>query len=322
MSAADELQRQPLRAGRFPWHLRQLIGPATLFAVAVAPLDAQPAPEERTPIIDMHLHLGGIRSEEHLDSVRTRLAGTGVRLVAVSADDTAATQWSDAAPDQFWVGPSFPCYGGRFGTGDPCFAEWNGWADLAWLRRQYEEGRLRTMGELFYVYYGIPPTDERLEPYWALAEDLGIPVGVHTGRRGRSDLPVGCCPNYDDDLGAPSLLLPVLERHPELKVWLMHAPGAVEWTDETVALMQSHPRVYADMSVVNSIVPEPAHAGAVQAFLEAGLIDRIMFGSDNHPVQPIVDRINRIEFLTQDQKRGILCENAARFFELGRDFCH
>lgn len=179
-------------------------------------------------------------------------------------------------PDRFWVGPSFPCYEGRYPSMEPCFEESGGWPGIEWLRREYEAGRLRTMGEMLYVYYGIAPTDERLEPYWALAEELDIPVGAHVGRRPRSSLPEGCCPNFDDDLGDPALLDPVLERHPRLRVWLMHGPGW-DYLDETIALMKAHPNVYAEMSVVNSVMPPEMHAEHLSAAVEAGLIDRISF---------------------------------------------
>lgn len=33
--------------------------------------------------------------------------------------------------------------------------------------------------EVMAQYEGIPANDERLEPYWALAEELGIPVAIH-----------------------------------------------------------------------------------------------------------------------------------------------
>lgn len=37
------------------------------------------------------------------------------------------------------------------------------------------------MGEVGTQYAGILPTDERLAPYWELAEQLDIPVGIHVG---------------------------------------------------------------------------------------------------------------------------------------------
>ena len=84
---------------------------------------------------------------------------------------------------------------------------------------------------------------------------------------------------------------------------------------------ERHPDVYADMSIVNSVMPEAAHAASLRAFADAGLLDRIVFGSDNMPVGPIIDRLEAVPFLTGDQRRAIYCDNAARFLGLEEGFC-
>lgn len=287
-------------------------------AGCAAPAPAPPA--GRPPVIDMHLHAGHGTSSQSWEAILSDLDAYNVVLAVLSVQDTAGVRWYEERPDRFWVGPSFPCYEGRFPSMDPCFEEDGGWPDIEWLRREYEAGRLRTMGEMFYVYYGIAPTDERLEPYWALAVELDIPVGVHTGRRPRASLPEGCCPHYDDDLADPALLAPVLERHPQVRVWLMHAPGW-DYLDETIALLKAHPNVYAEMSVMNSVMPAELEAAHLRAVVEAGLIDRIMLGSDNMALAPILDRIEAVPFLTPEQRRGIYCDNAARFLRLPGEVC-
>ena len=287
----------------------------------IAPnLTAQTAAPARPPLIDMHLHAEKGTSQQNWDEVLRGLAAHDVVLAMLSVDDPTGV--SGLAPGQveFWIGPSFPCYDGRFPDMDPCFSEDGGWPDLEWLRSQYESGRMRVMGELLYVYYGIPPVDERLEPFWELAAELDVPVGVHTGRRPRESLPDECCPHYDDDLGNPALLAPVLERHPGLRLWLMHAPGW-DYLDETIALMEAHPNVYAEMSVVNSVMPAEMHERHLRAMEGAGLLDRVMLGSDNMPIGLIVERIETVPFLTEEQKRAIYCGNAARFLQLDPAVC-
>jgi uncharacterized protein len=53
--------------------------------------------------------------------------------------------------------------------------------DVTVLREQSRAGRLGVMAELALPYWGMAPNDPQMEPYWALAEELDLPVGVHTG---------------------------------------------------------------------------------------------------------------------------------------------
>jgi uncharacterized protein len=300
----------------------QVGGPATTAATDGTPgnvparraVDAL-AGARRGPIIDMHLHAAAIRSDLHADSVLEWMNRHGVARAMLLVHDTAGLGWREQAPDRFVAAVSFPCHEGRRPEMQPCFPEWNGWPDPEWLRTQHSAGRLAALGELFNVYYGIPPTDERLAPYWALAEELDIPVGVHTGRGpppGRRA--PGCCPNFDDDFGDPALLEPVLRRHPKLRVWLMHAGGPFQ--DEAVALMRAYPNVYADMSILNSMAPPAVERHSLRAFLDAGLGDRIMLGTDNQPIERILERMDAFDFLSEAQRRAILYDNAAHFLRL------
>ena len=92
----------------------------------------------------------------------------------------------------------------------------------------------------------------------------------------------------------------------------MHAGGR-NFLNETIRLMMAHANVYADMSIVNSVSPQAIHMAGLEAFRDAGVLDRIMFGSDNEPFGPIVERIEAVTFLTEEERRAIYCENAARF---------
>ncbi len=49
------------------------------------------------------------------------------------------------------------------------------------IRRLHAAGAFRVLGEVANQYAGIAPDDERLEPLWAMAEELDIPVGIHIG---------------------------------------------------------------------------------------------------------------------------------------------
>lgn len=64
-------------------------------------------------------------------------------------------------------------------------------------------------------------------------------------------------------------------------------------------------------------MPPQMHTDALRALLDADLGDRIMFGSDNMPVAPIIDRIEATSLLSEAQKQAIYFENAARFLRIG-----
>ena len=75
--------------------------------------------------------------------------------------------WMAAAPGRFYAGLGF-----RLGDDSPSPDS---------LRALHAEGRLSVLAEVTNQYAGIAPDDERMEPYWTLAEELDIPVGIHIG---------------------------------------------------------------------------------------------------------------------------------------------
>lgn len=280
---------------------------------------AQDTARYNGPIIDMHLHAEGDLPQHSWEEVLKGLKKHNVVLSMLSIRSKPIFDRYKDNTDQFLTGPLFPCYEGFHPRMYSCFKETDGWPNLQWLREQYESAQMQVMGEMIYVYYGIPPTDERLAPYWALAEELEIPVAVHMGRGPPPEKRIeGCCPNFNDDLGDPLLLKPILKRHPDLRIWLMHVPGW-DYVDETIELMKAYPNVYVEMSVVNSIMPKAIHDSALKAAFDAGVGNRIMFGTDNAPLGPIIERIERTPFLTEQQKEDIFYNNAARFLGLSEE---
>lgn len=279
------------------------------FALALPGAGPAAATDEgpATPLIDMHLHDHGAVPPPLRDRVTVTMMSVTTRE-GFKVDTGLAGRVLRSAV--------FPCDAGRIRNESPCFPETDGWPDIDWLRAEHAAGRLHGLGELLYVYAGIDPADPRLAPYFALAEELDIPVGVHVGRGPPPDRrPPGCCPRFDDDLGDPLRLTPVLQRHPRLRLYLMHAPGW-DYVDETIALMHAWPGVYAEASIINSVMPPEAHAGAVRRLFDVGLGHRLMLGSDNVRLDRILARIESLDFLDDAQKRGILHDNAARFLRL------
>lgn len=49
------------------------------------------------------------------------------------------------------------------------------------LRALHAEGRVAVLAEVSHQCAGVAPDDERIEPYWALAEELDLLVGIHIG---------------------------------------------------------------------------------------------------------------------------------------------
>ena len=58
---------------------------------------------------------------------------------------------------------------------------------------------------------------------------------------------------------------------------------------------------------------DPEDAAALRA--DAGLEDRIMFGSDNGQIDVLINSVDQLSFLTAAQKEKIFHLNAERFFK-------
>lgn len=303
----------------------------TLFGTSACTA-VQPAEPPSPKHINSHMHAAPLGRDdaayrEHvLAEMDAHDIGYSVLHLFEPAD---VAVWLDGAPGRFLAGPVFPCWHRDDGT--PFLCDWDGSAfpDIDWLRTQYETGAFEIMGELTFNYAGIGPDDPRMAPYWALAAEHDIPVAVHinpgppAGSRSR---PEGCCPHYDEEIGNPDGLRPVLARHPDLRVWLQHAgmpltpAGGPVYDAETLALLDDYPNVYVDMSILNAIAPAELHADVLRRFIERGHADRIMMGTDNVPAAPIFARYESFDFLTEAQRDAILGGNARRFFapELAR----
>jgi len=292
--------------------------------------DRLPAvPAESVGVIDTHYHAAWQNGDDAA-GLEARLEEMDAKGISVSAlfvtSEDDLDLWFDAAPRRFIAGPMFPCPP-LDGEQLFCFDDNDGWPDLAWVERELQSGRIGLLGELTLNYYGIPPTDPRLDPYFALAARYDVPVLAHTNsgpppRRGPRRYE-GCCPDYDPAMGDPALWRPVLEKYPGMRLVLQHSgfpypagPGGKVYLEETFALMRDYPDVYADMSVLNALWDEDSYRLAMQKVVEAGMIERIMFGSDNNDPTVVFERLARMEFLSDTDRRAILHDNAARFFRL------
>jgi hypothetical protein len=283
---------------------------------------AQPDPP---PVIDMHVHSTNTTPQ----AVRGRMASQNLRYFFLSGLAADLPAWSEAfQPDRYLPGIVFPCDAGRAPiTGRSCFDSTEVLPDIKWLRGEVQSGRIRAFGELSPQYPGISPNDPRLDPYWQLAEEFDLPVAVHMG-----PAPPGVAydsatvpfksPNYRMALGDPLLLEEVLLRHKKLRLYVMHAG----WPrlESMLALLWAHPNVYVDVAALSAerMIPRTNYHRYLRSLVEAGFGKRIMFGSDfPDQAQTGVTAILEADFLSNEQKADILCNNAARFLRLQPSTC-
>ena len=178
-------------------------------------------------------------------------------------------------------------------------------------------GQISVIGELGFQYDGIAIDDPRFETLWVAAEAQDLPVSIHfgPGPPGVAYMPGS---GYRARLSSPLALEDILVRHPRLRVNVMHA--GFPMLDDTLALLYAHPQVYVDTGVIVYTQPRAAFYRYLQALVDAGFGQRIMFGSDQMVWPETMERaiavIREAPFLSEAQKRDILYNNAARFLRL------
>jgi len=189
--------------------------------------------------------------------------------------------------------------------------------EIEQLRKLFIEKRLGVLGELAIQFLGLSLGDSVFEPYLALAEELDIPVGIHTGL-GPAETPYTCCPKFRVTYGNPVLIEEVLVKHPKLRIYLMH--GGWPYLEETKAIMSVYPQVYADLAVINWIIPREEFHDYLRGLIRAGFGERLMFGSDQmvwpEAIGMAIEGIESADFLSAKQKRDIFFNNAIRFLRL------
>ena len=167
---------------------------------------------------------------------------------------------------------------------------------------------------------GVSLDDPRWESYFALAEELDVPVGVHLGE-GPPGGPHWAAPGYRARLTSPLQLEEVLVRHPKLRLYVIHYGSPL--VDEMTAVLFSHPQVYVDISGNDWAQPRPQFYGQLKRLVDAGFVKRIMWGSDQmvwpRAIEVAIETIKTASFLSEEQKRDIFYNNAARFLRMSQE---
>jgi predicted TIM-barrel fold metal-dependent hydrolase len=185
------------------------------------------------------------------------------------------------------------------------------------LRRMAKERSIVAFAEISNQYSGIAVNDPRMEPYYQLAEELDIPMGIHMGP-GPPGVSYWGAPAYRMRLASMLLLEDVLVKHPKLRVWVMHAGWPLG--EDAIATMYMHPQVYVDVAVIDYVNPHADFYAYLKRLIDAGFERRIMFGSDEmvwpDALPAAINTIQNAPMLNERQKRNILYNNAARFFRM------
>jgi uncharacterized protein len=286
----------------------------------------QPQPDPvHPPVIDVHVHSTNTSPQQAL----ARMKALNLRYLFVSSLTSDLPVWSAALePAMFLPALVLPCDAGRAPiTGRACWEGQDSFPNTTWLRGELQAGHIKGLGELSPQYLGIPPNDPRLEPYWQLAEEFDVPVGIHMGPG-----PPGAAydsnpvpfksPAFSMAANDPLLLEEVLLRHKQLRLFVMHAG----WPrlDSMLALLYAHPNVYVDVAALQApyVVPRSGYFRYLRELVESGFGKRIMFGSDfPDQVGPGIVAIVSADFLNAEQKADVLCRNAARFLRLAASAC-
>jgi uncharacterized protein len=295
-----------------------------------ASIGASAQGERREPIIDVHMHAypagvalpaslpnpvtgtsPGLKDgEAHLQACLAEMKRLNIVKGVVSGGDgnrlAVALHWRDAAPDRIIAAA------GVRGSEDTPLPE------IGVLRKAFEERRLRVLGEVTAQYAGLSLSDPKYEPYLALAEELDVPVAVHTGVGPPGISYDPCCHGFRASLGNPALLEEALNGHPKLRLNVMH--GGWPYLQETIALMFVYPQVYTDLGAIDWALPRPEFHAYLGALMRAGFGTRVMFGSDQmywpEAIGMAVEAIDTATFLTPSEKRDIFYGNAVRFLQL------
>jgi predicted TIM-barrel fold metal-dependent hydrolase len=324
-------------------HAALAFGAAAFVSIAPAIAGAQNTSTTAPPIIDIHFHamedsppgtqpmcpntsrftasdpkteearFGWVQEEcssklypsakgEYIKDVVADMERFNVTAVVFGTPE-AVKKWQDAAPGRVIPGTGFSAGGKRLPVEE--------------VRKLFAGSGFKVMGEIGLQYEGVSPSDMSVDPYFALAEELDIPVAIHmgTGGSGRANVTT---PRFRGSMGNPLLLEELLARRPKLRVQVMHA--GYPMIDNMLTLLQASSHVYVDVAGLIWSYPIKEVNRYIERLVDAGFGDRVMFGTDQLVWPKLmaysISVIQNADYLTTAQKRDILYNNAARFLRI------
>ncbi|WP_349351444.1 MULTISPECIES: amidohydrolase family protein [unclassified Flagellimonas] len=177
------------------------------------------------------------------------------------------------------------------------------------------------LGEISNQYGGIAPNDPIMYPYYAMAEEMDVPILLHMGS-GLPGTPLFLNPEYQVGHSNPLLLEEILKKYPKMRISIAHY--GEPFIDELIAMMYHYPQLYVDLGGIQWCYPrEYFYQSHLKKLIDAGFGKRIMFGSDMiiwpELIEESIAIINNADFLTYEQKADIFYNNAARFLRLSKN---
>ena len=166
-------------------------------------------------------------------------------------------------------------------------------------------------------YESIDPADDRINPLYEESQNLNVIVQIHCG------MSFGGSHYY----GMPILFDRIGSRFPDLKIQLVHM-GFQSYYD-VIMLMLKHPNFWGDLGAWYAAIPTEELIRCLKLAKFYGVIDKIMWASDNRPSKPEIERLKSLPKiskggnipsgfpdLTNDDINLVLGLNAKRLYDL------
>jgi len=195
----------------------------------------------------------------------------------------------------------------------------------------------RMIGKLGLMGVNVPSSigpkghidEARLEPFYERVEQLGVPIFLHPTDIAFDEILAGYDGALFNSLGrvievsvaAYRLVLSgIMERHPDLKVFMSHTGGALPYQagrmdkNSKAAKLPKLPSTYLRRMYTDTVSP---HAMGMKFAIDFYGVDHVLYGDDYPCWNPetalgIFDELD----LSQDDRHKILYGNARRVFKL------
>lgn len=167
------------------------------------------------------------------------------------------------------------------------------------------------------IYNHVKSNDARIYPLYSKAEELAIPVLIHTGWT----RPPKCKIKDQDPLQIEDVIL----AFPDLKIIIAHMGNYKAF--ETIMMMKKYSNLYGDLAYFQDL-PKDFIARVLVFAKKANVINRIFWGTDYPWIRPkdgisfyrempdYVKKLNLEPLITREDIENILGNNAANMMNI------